>query len=987
MHVRNQHNAAVRGRIAPLAIALTLLAATANAGDAPMDIRRDGDNPAIVLRNGDELLAVSLRAPWFTFADLAGPVGGRAPDRIDGDPAADGGLTVSYAPIPVTDALSLEVTLIVGWSPEENVLRKIAAYRLVGDGAPLRLHEIAFDAFPADRVEPFHAAPPRSFPAFLPGFFVGIEFPASAVRIQDDRLVIAHRPLTDVAPGAPRESLTAVYGLAGDVTPREAFHAYIDRLRPEPKGLHLNYNSWWTSPVPFTEADILELMSTFEEKLYKAHGVAFDTFTIDMGWSDVNTVWEIDRDQFPEEFARIRAGAEAMGGHLGLWTSPSAFYSGAVDTARARDAGYETFEIPWGAANVRLLSLGGPKYAAAYRDRIADLVGRFDIRQVKLDGLFLGHDDMAGPYSSEQTVLGAVEAFRAIRRANPNVWLECTFDANASPWWLRWLNSVIGAFGDDSPYGRIPCPVYRESYTSARDYFNLRGADRLPSPIAAQEILGLIHQGPECFMNDAVVTLSRGHAFVPMYVNPKFMDDTRWERLADVMRWARANESVLVRGATRPLRQPAWQGDAAPRFAHDEPMPRQPYGYAHFAGHRALITLRNPWIAPQSYRIALDELDVSGNVSVVSLYPEPRLYAADHDPATPLRIPLAPYETVVLSVATEHRLDDLPPAAKRIGKQFAVSGVSYSIERAAFDDEDPPYGPDYTSRLGDVAEAANVLFRGKVEALAPDSTILFLVESETAVPEAEAALRIDGADVPLTTIRSDQGFAASSVPAFEHWLFLSAELPEGEHEIELNALIAGDEGKVSAWTWAVRPGEKGMPYPNRLPEPERVSLDAAALIPRTDLVVAKETAPQVRPKTRIDGVYLDWLEPASVEQGWGELQRNRSVWERPMTIAGVRYLRGIGTHAPARIVYDLAGAYRRFQAAVGADSAVHGSVTFEVRVDGESRFATDVMRRDDPAREVDIDVAGAQTLELIVTDAGDGVAGDHANWADARLLP
>ena len=106
-----------------------------------------------------------------------------------------------------------------------------------------------------------------------------------------------------------------------------------------------------------------------------------------------------------------------------------------------------------------------------------------------------------------------------------------------------------------------------------------------------------------------------------------------------------------------------------------------------------------------------------------------------------------------------------------------------------------------------------------------------------------------------------------------------------------------------------------------------------------------------------------------------------------MNIAGVHYLRGIGTHAPARIVYDLAGAHRRFQASVGADSAVHGSVTFEVRVDGESRFATDVMRRDDPAREVDIEVAGAQTLELIVTDAGDGVTGDHANWADARLLP
>jgi hypothetical protein len=44
------------------------------------------------------------------------------------------------------------------------------------------------------------------------------------------------------------------------------------------------------------------------------------------------------------------------------------------------------------------------------------------------------------------------------------------------------------------------------------------------------------------------------------------------------------------------------------------------------------------------------------------------------------------------------------------------------------------------------------------------------------------------------------------------------------------------------------------------------------------------------------------------------------------------------------------------------------------------------MRRDDPARWVDIDVTGAKTLELIVGDGGNGIACDHADWADARLL-
>jgi hypothetical protein len=35
---------------------------------------------------------------------------------------------------------------------------------------------------------------------------------------------------------------------------------------------------------------------------------------------------------------------------------------------------------------------------------------------------------------------------------------------------------------------------------------------------------------------------------------------------------------------------------------------------------------------------------------------------------------------------------------------------------------------------------------------------------------------------------------------------------------------------------------------------------------------------------------------------------------------------------------------------------------------------------------VDLDVANAKTLELIVTDGGNGLGADHADWADAKLL-
>jgi hypothetical protein len=37
-------------------------------------------------------------------------------------------------------------------------------------------------------------------------------------------------------------------------------------------------------------------------------------------------------------------------------------------------------------------------------------------------------------------------------------------------------------------------------------------------------------------------------------------------------------------------------------------------------------------------------------------------------------------------------------------------------------------------------------------------------------------------------------------------------------------------------------------------------------------------------------------------------------------------------------------------------------------------------------RHVDVSVAGVRLLRLVVTDAGDGINSDHADWAGARLV-
>ena len=235
----------------------------------------------------------------------------------------------------------------------------------------------------------------------------------------------------------------------------------------------------------YTESDILGLMSVFDEKLWKARGVAIDSFCIDMGWSDPKSIWEIDAKSFPAGFTRLEDAARRMHSNLGLWISPSSFYPPALDGDWAKAQGYETHQTP----PKHLLCLGGPRYAERFKARLADLVGRYGISHLKLDGYAAecsetDHGHEPGALSAEPIAEGIIAAMEAARQANPNVWLETTcFGWHASPWWLFYANSVIGAHGDDAPFGRCPSPVYRESYTSARDFFNLQGAYLLPTPL------------------------------------------------------------------------------------------------------------------------------------------------------------------------------------------------------------------------------------------------------------------------------------------------------------------------------------------------------------------------------------------------------------------------------------------------------------------------------------------------------------------------
>ncbi len=135
-------------------------------------------------------------------------------------------------------------------------------------------------------------------------------------------------------------------------------------------------------------------------------------------------------------------------------------------------------------------------------------------------------------------------------------------------------------------------------------------------------------------------------------------------------------------------------------------------------------------------------------------------------------------------------------------------------------------------------------------------------------------------------------------------------------------------------------------------------------------------------------VPLSTLDLSKMSAGWGRPLADRSVQNQQLSIAGRKFDGGVGTHAASYLWIDLRGGCRRFTAWVGVDDEVGtapASIEFCVRADGETVYRSGIMKPGDAAQRVDIDLAGRQSLLLIVRDGGDGVAYDHANWAEAVL--
>lgn len=129
-----------------------------------------------------------------------------------------------------------------------------------------------------------------------------------------------------------------------------------------------------------------------------------------------------------------------------------------------------------------------------------------------------------------------------------------------------------------------------------------------------------------------------------------------------------------------------------------------------------------------------------------------------------------------------------------------------------------------------------------------------------------------------------------------------------------------------------------------------------------------------------------------VRQGWGELGLDAMVRApeakspMPLHIGNKTYSKGLGTHANSEIFVNLEGLYASFEAEAGLQDSRNGSVVFQVYGDGKKLYDSGLVKGGEPPRSVHVSVDGVEQLKLVVTDGGDGMDADMANWAEARLI-
>ena len=329
--------------------------------------------------------------------------------------------------------------------------------------------------------------------------------------------------------------------------------------------------------------------------------------------------------------------------------------------------------------------------------------------------------------------------------------------------------------------------------------------------------------------------------------------------------------------------------------------------------------------------------------------------------------------------------DTAPPSAP--------AGLAGSVNRSG-----PSVSLTWTASTDDVGVAAYDVFRGSTK-IGSASTTSF---TDTAPPVNTA--------VPYSVVARDAAGNVSGVSNTSS-VYIDTQAPTaptglsataGSTSVSLAWSASTDNVGVAAYD-VYRGGSKigsvsaggftdGGPQQGATNQYVVIARDAAgnasAASNTASVFVAAPT-----PTTTWFGGYASDLTMATVTNGVGPVERDMSNGGAAkgdgtaLKLAGASYAKGLGTWAPSKVTYSLGGDCSTFTASAGVDDAVGsaGSVVFQVWTDGVKIYDSGIVTGASSTKMFSETVTGAQTLELVVTDGGNGSAGDDADWVLPKL--
>ncbi len=638
----------------------------------------------VVLGNSriEVLLATDGPVRLIEIRDRAAGTGLRFTDRgfefrfASGSPAKAKDFRVATV-VPKTDAggrarvvfrledapRNLEARLVYELAPGDSFLRRRLALRCTErEGGPL-LREAIIEHLEAPVQVP---AVPMGQPVFVDGrAFFGLEYPAGRTRAKGKTFALYHLPGTRLGTTF-LEFKTEVVGVAGARPLADAFEDYLRRIRIPPRNFVL-YNSWYDIRRGQMSTTAFEAcFRGFQKHLIEPFGVKLDSFVIDDGWQDKDSIWETDSKLFPNDFGELAAFLRANGSHFGLWM-PLTPIRHNLNLEWGRKNGFEVVDT--GAS----YCISGPRFNRAERKVIARHETEFGLNYYKHDFnqfrcAARGHGHLPeADFGFEANVDAYLRMLEYERELNPGIFINITSSMWLSPWWLMYADTVWRGGGDTGRERVVPYVELRDDTMTYVDgvLWDRFVHEKLRFPPSALMTHGIVYgrlnrlgggrEPLHRWAEHVIQYLAPGLMMKELYLTPSLLTDRQWTILGQALEWAAAEAPLMARS----------------RMTHGNPHKGELYGFVHADPEkgRLLWFLRNPSLFTQTAAVPVADRLGGQPASVTVLYP----YRLDLPAERTLKLSVPPFQTLVLSAKSATATDR--------ERTLHISGGHWCVER------------------------------------------------------------------------------------------------------------------------------------------------------------------------------------------------------------------------------------------------------------------------------------------------------------------